>query len=531
MKIQKHQFVVVALSVCVLLGSIFLPAVSQAQSTTDDLSLLQAIQASILNLSAEIRGLRGEVKSLRVEVRSGGGTVSPLPIAPTPLPAFPPLPTPASTPDAHLYPVYGDSGEDVLYLQELLIYLGSTIPAGATGTFLGQTQSAIEELQREYGLPETGTLNAETRSLLIRLSDFTNVYTPLHEIDSIDAEEVTAAPATEVAPVSVGGIVPLIRISVPRHRALIDAGAETVIVWDTSYAPSGAEIEFHLINKLSGADKFIFKTDDLAGTYSWTPPDNMPSDNSLVAKLLYSPPGSRVTEQLASKSITVSIIGTSQSTTNTTNLGTSNSVYVDFYTGTAFTSCMSEYPETVALINGWLYGELLRHEFPWNEITGAAADKIVVCEGDEFPEDENYGNNYVNCLDNSTAATCSAVSSCEWFDTFCGQEGYDPGSGSGIDDGSGSGSGQIYSCFYSDATINGEVPGYTVWCEYDYQNCREGDKTGATVSLDGLVLGEPNNCESGSSTTQAYKSSLVANALGAIANAFSSVFRSIFDIR
>lgn len=63
------------------------------------------------------------------------------------------------------------------------------------------------------------------------------------------------------------------------------------------------------------------------------------------------------------------------------------------------------------------------------------------------------------------------------------------------------GTGGIYSCFYTNATKNGNYPGYTVWCEKDYFNCHEGSKTGPSISLDGLSLGAPSNCEGGWPTT------------------------------
>lgn len=59
------------------------------------------------------------------------------------------------------------------------------------------------------------------------------------------------------------------------------------------------------------------------------------------------------------------------------------------------------------------------------------------------------------------------------------------------------GAGGLYSCFYPNAMISGKSPGYTVWCEKDYYNCHQGDKSGAPVSLDGLSLGAPSSCESG----------------------------------
>ena len=60
-----------------------------------------------------------------------------------------------------------------------------------------------------------------------------------------------------------------------------------------------------------------------------------------------------------------------------------------------------------------------------------------------------------------------------------------------------SGTGEMYNCFYPNATKNGKSPGYTVWCEKDYFNCHEGTNTGPSISLDGLALGAPSSCESG----------------------------------
>ena len=52
-------------------------------------------------------------------------------------------------------------------------------------------------------------------------------------------------------------------------------------------------------------------------------------------------------------------------------------------------------------------------------------------------------------------------------------------------------------CFYPNATVNGASTGYTVWCEFDYVNCHQGDPSGATLGLSGLSLGAPSSCESG----------------------------------
>ena len=62
---------------------------------------------------------------------------------------------------------------------------------------------------------------------------------------------------------------------------------------------------------------------------------------------------------------------------------------------------------------------------------------------------------------------------------------------------SGTSGSSMQRCFYPNATINGSPPGYTVWCESDYNNCHKGDPSGASVSVTGLSLGAPSSCEYG----------------------------------
>lgn len=119
---------------------------------------------------------------------------------------------------------------------------------------------------------------------------------------------------------------------------------------------------------------------------------------------------------------------------------------------------------------------------------------MAECEGNQFIN-ENYGG-YSDCTAESTQSACLAVSGCKWFDTFCGNEGYNPDSygGSGS---SGTTSSEMARCFYPNATINGTPPGYTVWCEKDYVNCHKGDPSGEAISTEGLALGAPSTCETG----------------------------------
>ncbi len=99
-------------------------------------------------------------------------------------------------------------------------------------------------------------------------------------------------------------------------------------------------------------------------------------------------------------------------------------------------------------------------------------------------------------------ATCESKSACRWkypsgstTGGWCEPNWTSSGSSGGYY--SGGGSGSYSKCFYPNATINGNPPGYTVWCEKDYYNCRQGDPSGATVPLTGLTLGAPSSCESG----------------------------------
>ena len=61
----------------------------------------------------------------------------------------------------------------------------------------------------------------------------------------------------------------------------------------------------------------------------------------------------------------------------------------------------------------------------------------------------------------------------------------------------GGGTTSMQKCFYPNASKNGAPVGYTVWCESDYVNCHEGSPSGASISLTGVSLGAPSQCESG----------------------------------
>ncbi len=66
---------------------------------------------------------------------------------------------------------YGVSGEDVKKLQSVLIGEGFTIPAGVTGFFYSQTQSALREFQKKHGItPSIGYFGPITREKMKSLN-------------------------------------------------------------------------------------------------------------------------------------------------------------------------------------------------------------------------------------------------------------------------------------------------------------------------------------------------------------------------
>ncbi|TSC84070.1 MAG: hypothetical protein G01um101417_339 [Parcubacteria group bacterium Gr01-1014_17] len=61
----------------------------------------------------------------------------------------------------------------------------------------------------------------------------------------------------------------------------------------------------------------------------------------------------------------------------------------------------------------------------------------------------------------------------------------------------GGGTSTMQKCFYPNASKSGTSLGYTVWCQSDYVDCHEGSPSGASISLTGVSLGAPSQCESG----------------------------------
>lgn len=88
--------------------------------------------------------------------------------------------------------------------------------------------------------------------------------------------------------------------------------------------------------------------------------------------------------------------------------------------------------------------------------------------------------------DPNRCAKAAACTSAQKFDgTSC------------VADAPGGNTGSMQRCYYPNATRNGQPTGYTVWCEADYVNCREGSPSAASISVTGVTLGAPSSCDSG----------------------------------
>jgi len=435
----KHLFIGTLLISALV---IFVPLSANAQETQSNSSLLESIrgilQEYLTDVSADIQSLRDEVRQLRSEVKSlqmtndAGGIEGPLPF-----PTEPGIETRYNVPAAPLS--HGSQGNEVVRLQQLLVRFGYGIPAGITGNFLTQTQEAIRKLQQAKGIPITGMYDEATRAVLLRLNGFSAKPAAPAEV----TPDVPKKPSVEVR----------LHVSTPSEGMLLNAGANLPIVWSTIGAPEGSLVNFRLVNVFTKEERFLFTATSTSRSYDWVAPSDMPGDNQLIAELFSAGEPAKL---LAKKTVTFAILGgfTPKPKTNTENSDSTSSYSADdtsFYLGSEFITCMAEYPDTIALIHGWIDSGLTRDQFPWGDITGSAANKVAECEGGAFYDGEFY-----------------------YSDTS-----------------------QMYSCFYPNATVSGEPPGYTVWCEYDYVNCRVGDPSGDSVSLDGLALGAPSTCESG----------------------------------
>lgn len=469
-----------------------IPSIAVEQTTEDNSALLESIRTlfkdSFSEISAEIQELRNEVRTLRAELQQVSTREAP----PTYIPSYPAVED--SVPSTTI--TFGEKGDDVVQLQKTLIRLGFGIPAGITGNFFSQTQTALEKVQKQNNLPVTGIFDQSTRDLLRRLTNFQHTTTPtLPTIKYEPQQEIIEKPVVE-KPAEKPAPVPEIRLISPStsYDMLINAGVKVPIVWNTVNAPEGSWVTFRIINKIGKVEQIILKTKEHAGEYEWTAPSNMASDNEFIAELIIDGQDGS-TKVLASKSATVAILGGSlpqtnetniDTTTTTTNVGSNSSGETDFYLGSEFTSCISEYPDTISLIHGWIDSGLTRDQFPWGVITGSVANKVAECERGFYYND--YIPPYGSCQINASESSCYAQPGCAWYGSYCGGDVQTYGD---------SASSTMSRCYYPEATINGEHPGYTVWCESDYQNCRVGDPSGASIAIEGLALGAPSACESG----------------------------------
>lgn len=365
MKRQKNKSVTTCKLTLVFVLFVFaillISSTANAAETVDSQNgLLEAIRSiiseSIGDLSKNIQSLRDEVQTLRTEVRqiqasnSLNTLLNPNIAYPSPVPVSPPAPPLTLTKTL----ISGDSGSEVKRLQELLIQLGFNIQAGATGNFGAQTEEALGRIQNRHGLPVTGALDRATIGILNDLLRSQPGFTP-----------PPLKPTQTIGESGQPVITPGLRLVAPQDGVLVNSGVKVPIIWKAVYAPAGSLVKFRLKNKLYGTEQYIHESEELSGTFEWVTPLNRPGDNELTAELFYKLEGTDSPTLLASQTIVVAILGgTSETTTNTSATNTtdssggySNQNYADFYKGTAFKTCMSAYPETLALISDWLGNE------------------------------------------------------------------------------------------------------------------------------------------------------------------------------
>ena len=85
--------------------------------------------------------------------------------APTPVPTPEPTPIPTKRPDPQIV-LWGASGEDAAALQRRLISLGYYLSDETIGEYSDKTAAAVSEFQRQNGLKQTGSADAQTCALL-----------------------------------------------------------------------------------------------------------------------------------------------------------------------------------------------------------------------------------------------------------------------------------------------------------------------------------------------------------------------------
>ncbi|MGA0149891.1 MAG: peptidoglycan-binding domain-containing protein, partial [Ilumatobacteraceae bacterium] len=64
------------------------------------------------------------------------------------------------------FPTFGDTGDDVVRLQQAMVARGFTLKGGIDGQFSARTQATLRNMQRAVGLKATGTVDERTARFL-----------------------------------------------------------------------------------------------------------------------------------------------------------------------------------------------------------------------------------------------------------------------------------------------------------------------------------------------------------------------------
>ncbi len=72
----------------------------------------------------------------------------------------------ASSTRSAMYPAFGDTGDDVVRLQQAMVARGFTLKGGIDGQFSARTQATLRNMQRAVGLKATGTVDERTARFL-----------------------------------------------------------------------------------------------------------------------------------------------------------------------------------------------------------------------------------------------------------------------------------------------------------------------------------------------------------------------------
>ncbi|MDP2695804.1 MAG: hypothetical protein Q8O87_00965 [bacterium] len=464
------------------------------------------------------------------------------------------------------------------------------------GVYGPRTTAVISKLQRQYGFSETGVFDKQGRNALFLATQARGAcgMPPGITFEELDRDDRPPTPAiipisTQVPPSTPPTSSPQtsVTISSPSRNQVLTPGTSVTLRWEVQNASLTSWIVFKLVNTTSGSVAEV-RERATAGSGAFTStlivPNTLAGGSYNLAADVYL--GSNTNpEYLGGTTIPVTVGSGANSTTPTTpttpttqtpTTGPSaEDATTSGYKGDAFVSCMNGKGaagvSALSMIHGWIDSGLLRSQFPWGQLTGDLANAVPSCESEagityfEYYGDTGSGDyaectgkpdqascsaagsncywysgdtpycyydssggvgTYGDCQGNSNESTCSAQPGCTWYDTFCQGDNYQSGSTNT--------SGSMQKCFYPNATIDGQAPGYTVWCEYDYYNCHQGDPTGAEVSLNGLMLGAPSSCESGysggssfnNSPSQPVWQSLLSNTL----NSMTQILQNIADL-